>query len=75
MDGGQYANFADKRTSFAWSEPAIDDGFAESSPVGSYPRGASPFGIEDMSGNVFEWCVDYFEAYKGKERTNPRSAR
>jgi formylglycine-generating enzyme required for sulfatase activity len=74
LDGGQYANFADKRTNFAWREPFIDDGFAETSPVGSFPRGVSPFGIEDMSGNVFEWCVDYFETYKTKDRVNPRSA-
>ena len=72
LDAGQYANFADKRTAFAWRDPVIDDGFAETAPVGSYPRGASPFGIEDLAGNVFEWCADYFEAYKGKERTNPR---
>ena len=72
LDAGHYANFADKRTTFAWRDPIIDDGFAETSPVGSYPRGASPFGIEDLAGNVFEWCADYFEAYKGKERSNPR---
>jgi formylglycine-generating enzyme required for sulfatase activity len=72
LDAGNYANFADKRTSFAWRDTVIDDGFAETAPVGSYPRGASPFGIEDMAGNVFEWCLDCFEAYKGKERVNPR---
>jgi len=72
LDAGNYANFADKRTSFAWRDTVIDDGFAETAPVGSYPRGASPFGIEDMAGNVFEWCLDVFEAYKGKERVNPR---
>jgi formylglycine-generating enzyme required for sulfatase activity len=72
LDGGQYANFADKRTNFAWRDPVLDDGFAETAPVGSYPRGASPFGIEDMAGNVFEWCLDFFENYKGKDRTNPR---
>ena len=72
LDAGHYANFADKRTAFAWRDTVIDDGFAETAPVGSYPRGASPFGLEDLAGNVFEWCADYFEAYKGKERTNPR---
>jgi formylglycine-generating enzyme required for sulfatase activity len=72
LDAGNLANFADKQTNFAWRDTVIDDGYAESSPVGNYPRGASPFGIEDMSGNVFEWCVDYFENYKGKERINPR---
>ena len=49
-----------------------DDGFAESSPVGSYPRGASPFGIEDLSGNVYEWCLDFFDVYRGTNRINPR---
>ena len=71
LDTGYYANFADRRTAFSWRDPVIDDGFAETSPVGSFPRGASPFGIEDLAGNVFEWCADTFEAYKGKERTNP----
>jgi formylglycine-generating enzyme required for sulfatase activity len=72
LDAGNYANLADKRTNFAWRDTVIDDGFAETAPVGSYPRGASPFAIEDMAGNVFEWCLDVFEAYKGKERVNPR---
>jgi len=72
LDSGNLANFADKQTNFAWRDTLIDDGFPESSPVGSFPRGASPFGIEDMAGNVFEWCLDYFENYKGKERVNPR---
>jgi hypothetical protein len=72
FDSGHYANFADKRTSFAWRDATIDDGYAETSPVGSYARGASPFGIEDMAGNVFEWCLDFFEAYRGKEKVNPR---
>ncbi|MCE9609891.1 MAG: formylglycine-generating enzyme family protein [Chthoniobacter sp.] len=72
LDAGHFANFADKNTTFAWRDAVIDDGFAETAPVGSYPRGKSPFGIEDLAGNVFEWCADFFEAYKGKERMNPR---
>jgi formylglycine-generating enzyme required for sulfatase activity len=69
---GDLGNFADRNTVFPWSDREIDDGFPESSPVGSFPLGASPFGIEDMAGNVWEWCIDYFETYKGVPRVNPR---
>jgi formylglycine-generating enzyme required for sulfatase activity len=69
---GDLGNFADRNTVFPWSDHEIDDGFPESSPVGSFPLGASPFGIEDMAGNVWEWCLDYFEAYRGVSRVNPK---
>jgi formylglycine-generating enzyme required for sulfatase activity len=69
---GDLANFADANTKLPWADLTLNDGFAETSPVGNYPRGASPFGIEDMAGNVWEWCLDGFSVYPGKERTNPR---
>jgi len=28
---------------------------------GTYPEGASPYGLLDMSGNVAEWVADYFD--------------
>ena len=31
------------------------DGYEETAPVGSFPYGASPFGVLDMAGNVYEW--------------------
>lgn len=75
LDAGHYANFADRRSNFPWREPRIDDGWEQTSPVGCYPKGASPFGVEDMAGNVFEWCFDGFEPYRGKDVQNPRGPR
>lgn len=32
-------------------------------PVGSFPNGASPYGLLDMAGNASEWVQDWFEPY------------
>ncbi len=35
--------------------------YSDTAPVGSYPDDASPYGVMDMAGNVFEWVADWFK--------------
>jgi formylglycine-generating enzyme required for sulfatase activity len=52
----------------------FDDGFATTAPVGSFPKGASPFGLQDVVGNVWEWVSDWYAPYTPEPSTNPKGA-
>ncbi|MEY4545584.1 MAG: hypothetical protein RL685_1779 [Pseudomonadota bacterium] len=45
--------------------------------VGSLPDGASPYGILDLAGNVWEWCADYDDPsfYSDGPPNNPRNTQ
>ena len=48
-------------------------GIGDTTEVGSYPSGASPYGAIDMSGNVVEWVNDWFaeDYYDSSPYSNP----
>jgi formylglycine-generating enzyme required for sulfatase activity len=66
---------------FPWGEDKPDERFAnfnfivkDTSRVGSYPLGSSPFGVLDMAGNAAEWTNDFYQYdyYQRSIETNPQ---
>jgi iron(II)-dependent oxidoreductase len=63
---------SDDGRKFPWGDSFAADngnfyegGIRGTTAVGSFPNGASPYGVEDVAGNVREWVEDYFLAYPG----------
>jgi formylglycine-generating enzyme required for sulfatase activity len=72
-EAGKRLNFADRNLPVNWANLQADDGFEYTAPVGSYSLGVSPYGVLDMSGNVWEWTADRYsiDYYSRSEPQNP----
>lgn len=50
--------------------PGYNDGFVNSSSVGSFP--ANKLGVYDINGNAWEWCSDWYTDYSPESLENPQ---
>ena len=57
------ANFCDVHCPRTIANSNFNDGYPEMSPVGSFPDGASPFGVMDMAGDVWNWTSTLIRNY------------
>jgi formylglycine-generating enzyme required for sulfatase activity len=68
---GTRLNYCDINCDSRLSDTTHDDGYWHTSPVGTYPAGASWIGALDMAGNAWELTNDWWGSYPAEGQIDP----
>ena len=72
----EFAARGEEGRTYPWGEASPTPELANfrtssTTPVTSHPDGRTPEGIHHLSGNVWEWCRDWYDEYSEGEQVDP----